>query len=132
MVTIDEAEVMLNEITDELTPDFFTALNGGVCLLPQVKIHPESRGNNLYIMGEYHRDAMGRYIYIYYGSFARVHGSLPPEEFKKQLRKTLLHEFTHHFENRAGERGLEIKDAINMERYKNQTRGRRYKGRWGL
>ena len=132
MVSIDEAEAMLNEITEELPSDFFTQLNGGVCLLPEAKRHPEARGDDLYIMGEYHRDAMGRYIYIYYGSFARIHGHLSPEEFKKQLRKTLLHEFTHHFENRAGERGLEIKDAIQMEHYRNRGRGRRYKGRWGL
>ena len=133
MVTIDEAEAMLNDITDELTPDFFEALNGGVCLLPEAKRHPEARGDDLYILGEYHRDAMGRYIYMYYGSFVRVFGDIPPEAFKRELRKTLLHEFTHHFESRAGERGLEIKDELDMERYRERRgRGKRYNGRWGL
>jgi hypothetical protein len=48
----------------------------------------------------------------------RVFGHLTPAQFKEELRETLLHEFTHHLEFLAGERGLEIKDAIAMEKYR--------------
>lgn len=123
MITIDQAETMLNDITESLSPDFFTALNGGVSLLPNVKYHPEARQNDLYILGEYHHDAMGRYIFLYYGSFARLYGHLPPDAFKQKIRKTLLHEFTHHFESLAGERGLEVKDAEKMDEYRERGEG---------
>ena len=123
MVTIDEAEVMLEEIAEELPVEFYDKLNGGILLLPDVKFHPEGRANDLYIMGEYHRNLqMGRYIVIYFGSFERVHGHLKPEKFCEQLRKTLVHEFTHHIESLAGERGLEIKDSERMRKYRNRRK----------
>lgn len=119
MVSIDEAGVMLDEIADELPPEFFRELNGGILLLPEAALHPENRANDLYILGQYHHSTvMGRYIAIYYGSFERIYGFLPPELFREHLRKTLLHEFTHHLESLAGERGLEIKDAQQMAAYR--------------
>jgi len=119
MVTIDEAEVMLGEISEELPPEFYEKLNGGILLLPEAKMHPASTANHLYILGEYHRNwDMGRYIAIYFGSFERLYGHLPPEQFREKLRKTLFHEFTHHIESLAGERGLEIKDEERMRKYR--------------
>ena len=119
MVTIDEAEIMLEEIAEELPKEFFNKLNGGILLLPDVKMHPARKADDLYIMGEYHRShEMGRYIAIYYGSFERVHGHLSHEAMREQLKKTLVHEFTHHIEGLAGEKGLEIKDAEDMARYR--------------
>ena len=119
MITIDEAEIMLEDIADELPPEFFNKLNGGILLLPDVKMHPARKADDLYILGEYHRNIeMGRYIVIYFGSFERVHGHLPPDKFREELKKTLVHEFTHHIESLAGERGLEIKDAQNMAKYR--------------
>ena len=98
--------------------EFFDKLNGGVLLLPDVKMHPARRADDLYIMGEYsRRQDMGRYITIYFGSFERVYGHLQAADFREQLKRVLVHEFTHHVENLAGERGLEIKDAQNMEKY---------------
>jgi len=64
------------------------------------------------------------YIAIYYGSFERVYGHLSRESLKEQLAHTLKHEFTHHLESLAGERGLEIKDAKFLEDYLNRS-GRR-------
>ena len=119
MVTLEEAEIMLDEIAEELPPEFYRQLNGGILLLPQVKLHPENRANDLYILGEYHYDyVMGRYIVIYYGSFEQVHGHLPNEEFKEKLRHTLVHEFTHHIESLAGDKSLEIKDNKKMNNYR--------------
>jgi len=73
----------------------------------------------LYILGEYiSRYDMGKFINIYYGLFMRVFAHLTPDEFRHELRELLAHEFTHHVETLAGERGLEIKDAIEMEKYR--------------
>jgi hypothetical protein len=125
MITIDEMEVMLNDIAEELPEAFFEALNGGIMLLPQAKLHPNSVGNELYIMGEYHRDRnLGRYIVIYYGSFSRVQGHLSAEELKEQLRGTLRHEFRHHLESMAGDRGLEKEDQRDLSDYLNHKRER--------
>jgi len=119
MVTIDEAEIMLEEIAEELPKEFYNKLNGGILLLPEAKMHPARKADDLYIMGEYHRSHdMGRYIVIYYGSFEVLHGHLSPNAMREQLKKTLVHEFTHHIESLAGEKGLEIKDAENMRKYR--------------
>ena len=121
--TIDEVHQILDEIAEELPQDFFKELNKGIVLLPQYKLHPESRDRDrLYVMGEYGRDITGRHIAIYYGSFERVHGGLSMNALKERLRDTLLHEFTHHFESLAGEKGLEIEDARDMERYRRGAR----------
>jgi len=115
---------MLDDIAEEIPKDFYRELNGGVILLPRTKRHPASHETGLlYIMGEYHNDrkgygGLGRYIVIYYGSFIRLHANLPPERQKEELRKILIHEFTHHLESLAGEEGLAVKDAQELERYK--------------
>lgn len=117
--TIDEVHQLLDEIAEELPIEFFDKLNEGIVLLPEYKLHPESRtGDRLYIMGEYRKSITGRNIAIYYGSFERVCSHYTTKKLKKQLRDTLLHEFTHHLESLAGERGLEIKDAEDINKYK--------------
>lgn len=121
MITFDEVGAILDGIADELPEEFYRQLNGGIILLPETKLHPQSVDpGNLYILGEYHNQRMGlgRYIAIYYGSFIKVHGSAGLQQQKEQLRKVLLHEFTHHIESLAGEYELEIKDAIAMEKYR--------------
>ena len=40
------------------------------------------------------------------------------EDWKRELHDTLAHEFTHHIEGLAGERGLELKDAQFMEDFR--------------
>ena len=44
------------------------------------------------------------------------------EEIRVQIRKVLLHEFRHHLESLAGERDLEIEDAVNVSQYKAKKR----------
>ena len=39
------------------------------------------------------------------------------EALTEQLREVLRHEFTHHIESLAGERGLEIKDEQQIRDY---------------
>jgi hypothetical protein len=123
MITIVQAEKILSELTDELPEIFFKELSGGVILLPETKRSPVKGADGLYILGEYHRNInLGRYIVIYYGSFRRVHGSLQYEDYKNELRKVLRHEFRHHMESLAGERGLEVEDAKFIRDYLNKTK----------
>ena len=124
MVTIDEAGAMLDEIAQELPADFYSQLNGGIMLLPNAKTH-EAAGNSddLYIMGEYTSShTLGRFITIYFGSFEIVYGYMPPKAFREQLKRVLVHEFTHHLENLAGDRSLERKDELNLEKYKQRKK----------
>jgi len=119
MVTIEEAHEILDELAEELPQEFYKELNGGILLLPEVKISREARANDLYTMGEYHYNfSMGRYIVLYFGSFEAVFQGASREKLKRELRHTLRHEFTHHLETLAGEKGLEIKDEENLARYR--------------
>jgi hypothetical protein len=118
MMPIDEMEEMLDEVACEIPGEIYNELNGGVILLPDAKLHPESVGNDLYIMGEYNRSrSLGRYIVIYYGSFSRVFGHLSKDGLKDELRKTLKHELRHHLESMAGERELEYEDEADIMGY---------------
>ncbi|HHX14110.1 MAG TPA: metallopeptidase family protein [Clostridiales bacterium] len=118
MFTIEETEIMLNEVAEELPPIFYRDLNGGILLKDEVKYHPQGRADDLYIMGMYHRHpGMGRYIEIFYGSFVKMYGHRSAEYYKDQLRRVLRHEFRHHIEGLAGENALEIEDEIQLRRY---------------
>lgn len=117
---IDEVHKMLDEIAEKLPIEFFKELNEGVVLLPNRKYHPKSQPNRpLYIMGEYHKSITGSHIRIYYGSFQKVFNGLSYEGVKEKLESTLLHEFTHHLETLAGEKGLVIKDEEDLYKYLN-------------
>ena len=119
--SIDQLHKILDEIAEELPEEFFRELNQGIILLPEYKLHPESRAQDkLYIMGEYVRSMAGRHIVIYYGSFERVYSGYPIEIIEEKLRETLYHEFIHHLESLAGERDLEIEDAENLAKYKDK------------
>lgn len=122
MITIEEAQVMLDEIAESLPLEFYKELNGGILLIPEAKVSSHAIKNDLYTMGQYqHSGSMGRLIYIYYGSFEKLYGDISPESMRQKLRDTLLHEFTHHLESLAGEKGLEIKDAEQLKKYQNSN-----------
>ena len=91
MVPIEEVEEMLDKIAEELPQEFYRDLNGGIILLPELKLHPKNKANDLYIMGEYHNSInMGRYISIYYGSFERIYGHLQPDQLYGELKNVLM------------------------------------------
>ena len=121
MLSFDEAALLLDALADELPAALLHGLNGGISLLSDEKIHPDAVSDDLYIMGEYCVSQIGRHIALYYGSFARVYRNASAEVWRAQLRAVLLHELTHHTENRAGERGLERKDEENLRRYHDQN-----------
>ena len=118
MISFDEMGDWLDEIAEQFPQEFYTDLNGGILLLPEAVEDPEFPPGEMYILGEYCCDQMGRYINMYYGSFAALFPDLDDDKLYDELYTTLAHEFTHHMESLAGERGLEIKDAVELERYR--------------
>lgn len=106
---------ILDMLAEELPEEFYRDLNGGILLVPEEKISPY--GDDLRIMGEYSVSSMGRMIKIYYGSFEKMYSWMDEEQLTEELREVLRHEFTHHIESLAGERGLEIKDEVQIREY---------------
>ena len=113
MLTIDEVYDILDELAAELPPALFDSLNGGILLLEDEVPDPEA-GEDIFVMGEYCWDELGRYINLYYGSFAAVLADEPREVWVEELRTTLRHELTHHVEGLAGDRSLEYRDLEEL------------------
>jgi len=127
LLTFEEVGEVLDKIVEEFPREFFRELNGGILLLPEACQDSGDSAHGLYTLGEYVYDEMGRYIIIYYGSFAALFKDLPLEKLRKELRETLVHEFTHHIESLAGECDLEIEDEQEMARLR-AKRGRARRG----
>ena len=117
---IDRVQEMLDEIAMGLPKELCDGLNNGIVLIEEEKFHPETMMNlsKLNIMGEYVREITGNSIRIYYGSFKRLYEGSPEAYIKLRLEDTLLHEFRHHLEHRAGVNDLILEDKRNMERYR--------------
>ena len=120
ILSFDAVGDLLDELAEEFPEEFYRELNGGISLLPQAVEDPQ--GEDLYIMGEYCNDMMGRYINLYYGAFAALaeQEDWTEEDWTEELYTTLAHEFTHHMEGLAGERGLEIRDELELEQYRRE------------
>jgi len=120
--SIDEIHNMLDEIAEALPRELFKELNGGIVLIPDYKLHPESKSKDkLYVLGEYCKNVAGRHIKIYYGSFERVYSGASIRTIREKLKETLCHELTHHLESLAGIRDLELEDHMYLERYKQNS-----------
>lgn len=117
LLSYEETLARLDDIADRFPQAFYKELNGAVLLLPEANIPPDDPG--LYTMGCYCRDQLGRRIELYYGSFLALaqKEDWEQEDWEEELLATLSHEFTHHMESLAGERGLEIKDECFMAAY---------------
>ncbi len=123
MVSFERFEEITYELTQQLPEEFFRKLDGGVMARETVKVHPEAVSNDLYILGEYHRDPhLSRFVVLYYGSFMRAFGTLSEDALRKEMWRVLRHEFLHHLESLAGERGLEIQDAVQLAAYRDSHR----------
>lgn len=119
ILSIDEVYDILDEVYAEFPEPLFDSLNGGILLLEDAVPDPEA-GEDVYIMGEYCHDEMGRYINIYYGSFAALLFDEPREVWVDELRTTLRHELTHHIEGLAGDRSLEYRDTAQLVEFQNE------------
>ncbi len=117
-MSFEEANAWLDEVADGIPEDIFRELNGGIVLLPAIKLSPEGPG--LYTLGMYHYEpyGMGRYVSLYYGSFVQVYRGRGVEAQKQGLKEVLYHELTHHIESMAGVRDLEVKDEIFIAEYR--------------
>ena len=113
MLSFDAAGQVLDAEMERLPQGIFEDLNGGVNLLPEER----PSGDGRYTLGQYHHDAMGRWVEIFYGSFLRAFPDYSDKALAEELRKTLRHELTHHVESLAGDRTLEHWDAEQTARW---------------
>lgn len=117
ILSIDRCYDILDRLVEEYPEKMLDSLNGGILLLEDALPDPEA-GEDVYIMGEYCWDEMGRYINLYYGSFAALLSEEDESVWEDELRITLRHELTHHVEGLAGERSLEYKDSAQLEAFR--------------
>ena len=120
VLTIDRVEELLDEIAEQFPPELFEELNGGVNLMEQAVPDPEFPEGEMYILGEFCDDLLGRYINLYYGSFAALakQEGWTEEIWREELGITLSHELTHHMESRGGLHALDDRDAEELARRK--------------
>ena len=125
MLSFDEVGLLLDDMAEEFPPEFFDELNGGGALLPEAKPDPEFPPGEMYILGEYCNDMMGRHINLYYGSFAALaqQEDWTEEDWEDELYTTLSHELTHHMEGRGGLHALDDRDAEELEEYRREYGG---------
>ena len=117
MLGFEEAGRVLDEAVDALPDGIYDDLNGGVNLLRETRRGEDGR----YILGLYHNDSMGRYVELFYGSFAALYGQESDARFAEELVHTLHHELTHHVESKAGDRSLERWDEEQTALWRSQT-----------
>ena len=74
----------LEEISAGFPDAFFDQLDGGIQLEEEALPDPEFPLGEMYIMGEYCHDLLGRYIVLYYGSFAALLAEEDEETWKDE------------------------------------------------
>lgn len=121
-LSFDQAGELLDQLAEPFPEALFEGLNGGVNLLEDTVLDPEFPKGELYVMGEYCEDLLGRYINLYYGSFAALaeKEDWTLDDWKEELRQTLSHELTHHIEARGGLHALDDKDEERMEAWRKE------------
>lgn len=122
ILSIDEAGDLLDQMAEGFPQALFDGLNGGVNLLEEALPDPAFPEGELYILGEYCEDMLGRYVNLYYGSFAALakQEEWDRETWERELRTTLSHELTHHMESRGGLHALDDRDADEMSRWRRE------------
>ena len=111
MLTLAEYKQIVSELLDELPPEFFKDLSGGVVVSEAYVIPDYAKGNDLYTLGHYKIYSGVRQIILYKGSFDRVYPNAEAEEAKRLLRGILRHEFRHHLEFLGGVHNAESLEA---------------------
>ena len=122
VLTFDQVGETLDEIAERFPQALFEGLNGGVNLLEDTVPDPEFPEGEMYILGEYCDDLLGRYINLYYGSFAALAEREDWDEqvWREELRITLSHELTHHMEARGGLHALDDRDAEELAAWREE------------
>ena len=106
----DQMGDWLEEIAARFPEAFFEDLDGGIQLEEEALTDPDFPPDEMYVMGEYVHDLLGRYILLYYGSFAALLSEEDEGGWKDEIFTTIAHEFTHHLEETAGLHALDDKD----------------------
>ena len=122
ILSIDAVNDILDEMAEGFPAVLFEELNGGVNLLEEAMPDPEFPEGEMYFLGEFCDDCLGRYINLYYWSFAALaeREDWSEEDWRRELRETLAHELTHHMESRAGTHALDDKDAQELEAFRRE------------
>lgn len=121
-LSFGEAAEKLDTLAEQFPPELFEELNGGVNLLEEALPDPEFPGEELYILGEFCEDLLGRYINLYHGSFAALaeREDWTAEDWTEELRATLSHELTHHMEGRSGLHALDDRDQAELAEFRRE------------
>ena len=122
ILSIDAVNDILDEMAEGFPAVLFEELNGGVNLLEEAMPDPEFPEGEMYFLGEFCDDCLGRYINLCYGSFAALaeQEDWTEDDWRRELRETLAHELTHHMESRAGTHALDDKDAQELEAFRRE------------
>lgn len=122
VLSFEQAGELLDTLAESFPAALFDGLNGGVNLQEEAVPDLEFPGGRVYILGEYCDDLLGRYINLYYGSFAAMaeNEDWTETDWEEELRKTLSHELTHHMEGRSGLHALEDKDEAEMTAWREE------------
>ena len=110
VLSFEQAGDLLDKLAESFPEALFDELNGGVNLLEEAAPDPEFPPGEMYVLGEYRHNMLGRYIVLYYGSFVRLYRDYDEEEWREEIFATVAHEFTHHLEETAGLHALDDKD----------------------
>lgn len=112
------------KIADEeaalLPEEFYKELSGGIIVSERACIADGAVADDLYTLGVYKIDALGRQIVLYYGSFEKLFRHMDEEQYRAKIREVIRHEFRHHLEDLSGIHGsksLEAEDERNYRRY---------------
>ena len=120
--TYEQMGDWLEEIAQEFPEVFFEELDGGIQLEEAPLPDPDFPEGEMYILGEFCDDLLGRYINLYYGSFAALakQEGWTEEIWREELSITLSHELTHHMESRGGLHALDDRDAEELARWREE------------
>ena len=116
VLSFEQAGDLLDTLAESFPEALFDGLNGGVNFQEEAVPDRKFPKGQVYILGEYCDDLLGRYINLYYGSFAAMaeNEEWTKEDWEEELRQTLSHELTHHMEGRSGLHALDDKDEAEM------------------
>ena len=121
-LSFDQVGELLDELAEPFPEALFGGLNGGVNLREEVMLDPAFPDREMFVMGDYCDNLLGRYINLYYGSFAAMaeREDWTLEDWRQELRQTLSHELTHHMEGRGGLHALEDRDEEELDAWREQ------------
>ena len=90
VLSFEQAGDLLDTLAESFPEALFDGLNGGVNFQEEAVPDQEFPKGQVYILGEYCDDLLGRYINLYYGSFAAMaeNEDWTEEDWEQELRQT--------------------------------------------